>query len=461
MLIRVLSLVATCAFVLAVACSDDTTNPPPQDKGITDIGVKPEGTTPPKEGGPTDGPITDGPAAVDCASKTDGFECGTGMICLAKACVASMCGDQYVDTKAGEECDDNNADPADGCNACKFNCKADADCDDKEVCTGTESCDTATHKCKAGTLAADGTVCTLAAGGNGKCAAGTCVTGSCGDGVTAAPEECDDANKVDGDGCETTCKFTCKADADCDDGNKCNGAEKCDTATHKCAAGTALSCNDNQTCTTDACDPAQGCVHTFIDADKDGKSCADDCVDTDATVYVGAPECGDGKDNDCDKQVDELPNAPVKCYLDKDADSYAVDATGMVTNANCKCPTGYTLRDPTVAGNKDCQGSNGSVFPGQAGWFSTGYCPSLFCLPTSKKSFDYNCDGKETQRYQVVAPPACKKLSLLGKTVCLGDGWVGTVPACGVSGSYRNCTYNPILGICMSSIGKTMPQECH
>ena len=44
---------------------------------------------------------------------------------------------------------------------------------------------------------------------------------------------------------------------------------------------------------------------TADDTDCDGVVTAEDCDDSQASVYEGAPEVCDGLDNDCDDLVDE------------------------------------------------------------------------------------------------------------------------------------------------------------
>lgn len=85
-----------------------------------------------------------------CAAGTpeaDGTSCGPAKICLAQACVASTCGDGYVDPTNNESCEPPNQ----------------------------NGCDAACQKC--------------------------------GDGIRGANEQCDDHNLTNLDGCDASCKF--------------------------------------------------------------------------------------------------------------------------------------------------------------------------------------------------------------------------------------------------------------
>jgi len=103
---------------------------------------------------------------------------------------------------------------------------------------------------------------------------------------------------------------------------------------------------------TEVCDgvdnDCDGLVDEGLSTDNDGDghytpgSCLtpnDDCDDSDNTVYPGAPELCDGKDNDCDGQTDE--------GLSTDS-----DGDGHYTPGSCLTP------------NDDCDDSDNTVYPG-------------------------------------------------------------------------------------------------
>jgi cysteine-rich repeat protein len=420
------------------------------------------------EAGPTDvvNPDIDpeAPLTLDCTGKADGTECGSGLICVTSACVSSRCGDGYKDTATGEECEDGNMAAGDGCANCRFECKADMDCDDGAPCNGAETCDktmaaAGKQLCKAGAAAANGTACTTE-GAAGTCMGGNCMKAGCGNGAVEAGEECDDMNAVDDDGCTRACKFTCKLAADCSDGNMCTGVESCNTTTHKCEPGTAVTCAMMGSCTAaGTCTPATGaCV--YPDADKDGKVCSTDCNDADPAVFPGGFECRDGKDNDCNPATLDGTAPGCECYVDIDRDGYAVSATGSVASAGA-CPAGYTRVAPTDATNTDCAGRVMAAHPGQTSYFPTAYCPLQIggtCLSMTR-SFDYNCDTMETPFDATVAAATCVGATRLPIICTSRSGWVTTVPACGARGTYRQCTWSG--GTCSGADIPLRVQECH
>ncbi len=99
---------------------------------------------------------------------------------------------------------------------------------------------------------------------------------------------------------------------------------------------------------------------------------ADDCDDTQPSVFPGAEEYCDTLDNDCDDSVDEEAYTGF-WYADADGDSYGDPA---VTSNECLAPSGY------VGNSDDCDDDNASVNPA-----ATEVC---------EDGIDNDCDGTAT-----------------------------------------------------------------
>ncbi|MFT6627080.1 MAG: cysteine-rich repeat protein [Flavobacteriales bacterium] len=162
-----------------------------------------------------------------------------------EGCALPVCGDGIADDEFGEDCDDANDNPADGCNNCLF-----PSCGDAVVQTG-EDCDDGNDSdedaCR--------TDCTFPVCGDGNVQPGeecddgddnseaadacrpTCLFAACGDLVLDTGEECDDGNRVADDGCSNNCLTPQCGDGitqvdtgeECDDGND-NNLDACDNA---------------------------------------------------------------------------------------------------------------------------------------------------------------------------------------------------------------------------------------
>ena len=73
-------------------------------------------------------------------------------------------------------------------------------------------------------------------------------------------------------------------DAPCDDGNFCTADDYC--VNGLCVAQAAQDCNDDDVCTTDSCDPQDGCIHSFhAQICDDGDACteSDNCTEDGCT----------------------------------------------------------------------------------------------------------------------------------------------------------------------------------
>lgn len=296
-----------------------------------------------------------------CAEKScqsgDELDCDDGNACTAETCdpVEGCAHAPVSDTTA---CDDGNActlQDACAAGACTWTAKS---CTDNNPCT-TDTCNPATGACAHANLA-DGTVC-----GEGKqCVVGACTANAdvCStDGMTACRQvsgtlgyyECvvevgqtkgtwqvlemcgpiGSAVCLDGGGCSNAGA----TEAACADGLDNDGDGQKDCADPDCGA---MTCDDGNVCTTDACTASGVCIHANIvgcpapactPACGGGKQCGDDgCSGSCGT-------CGAGKTCDATGQC---VNAPVTDQLTvtwvKPAAGVPAEVAKFVLAVECK-----------------------------------------------------------------------------------------------------------------------------
>ena len=139
---------------------------------------------------------------------------------------------------------------------------------------------------------------------DGKCTAGKCVSKvtPCGDDNPCTTDSCDPLQ-----GCLYP---NVAAGTGCDDGNACTAGDTC--ADGKCA-GATKKCDDSNPCTDDACDIATGCTHTDnSNACSDGNECTGGDVCAGGQCVAGAVKnCDDG--NTCTFDVCN-PKTAGGCY---------------------------------------------------------------------------------------------------------------------------------------------------
>ncbi len=271
-------------------------------------------------GGP-DGQAPDVPTGPPSSTgfMIPGFNTGecTGGGCggMSTGEMQAICGNGILE--AGEQCDDQNGRPGDGCSGlCRIEpnyacpgagqpCVSTVVCGDGAV-TGSEACD------DRNVTPGDGCSATCQVEPGFGCGAGGCVVvtdGVCGDGVVNAGESCDDGGTAPGDGCSASCAlepgFSCPSP-----GAPCVSTEACGDG----HLGSAEECDDGNTAPGDGCSgactlepysvcttPGQPCASTIV--------CGDGAVTGDEACDDSNTQAGDGCAADC-KQVELGFNCP-------------------------------------------------------------------------------------------------------------------------------------------------------
>ena len=120
----------------------------------------------------------------------------------------------------------------------------------------------------------------------------TCVAGYC---IPSEVTICeDDDNPCTTDDCDPVqgCAFPANSEP-CDDGDPCTVADQC--AGGVCSPGAALDCDDNDTCTNDSCITDTGCFYEATNICVDDDPCTDDvCTNGNCSNVPFEGPCEDG-----------------------------------------------------------------------------------------------------------------------------------------------------------------------
>ncbi len=200
------------------------------------------------------------------------------------------------------------------------------------------------------------------------------------------PGGCDDNNPCTTDACNAgNCTHAPVSNGtSCADGTVCNGDEACQAGT--CTAGMPLDCDDTFACTVDSCDPVNGCQyapnHTLCD---DGISCTEDICNESFGCTNTATQCGAnpiciqcGPNQACNPSGSCVPTGICgNGIVDPGEECEADgDCTGGDVCAGCECVTSNFCGDGQITGDEVCD-VNGDI--GCAS--SEGYICAQTCLP--------------------------------------------------------------------------------
>jgi cysteine-rich repeat protein len=303
----------------------------------------------------------------------DGLDCGAGKVCKSGMCADVTCGDTFVDK--GEDCDDGNVDPDDGCDMCAFGCTTDAECAPADACAGVGDCDEMMHKCLPLSPKDDNTACAT-----GYCKGGVCTKPVCPNGSKEPGEICDDGNLQDGDGCDGDCTFSCSnPQTDCAVAPACQKAS-C-TAAHACAVAAdatqnGMNCGGANVCQNGACLPS-------------GTNCGNGTTEAGEQCDFGA---GNGPNTGCETTCQfSCTKAPDSCV---DANSCnGVEACTTVSvggKSGQKCQAGTALPKCSACTGGLCS-AGGSCQASACGDGCVNASAGEQCDPPSVANCDSQC----------------------------------------------------------------------
>jgi hypothetical protein len=185
----------------------------------------------------------------------------------------------------------------------------------------------------------------------------TCQEGVC---VASDTETCDDDNPCTTDGCDPSsgCVNTYNQKP-CDDGTVCTVGDACKQGN---CAGEDLDCDDGNQCTDDTCDKADGCqsiVQTGVCSDGDACTDKDACIDG-VCVKGKVLTCDD--EEPCTNDSCDIVTGCVHDIIDGECD----DDNACTTDDSCKegacLGAVVTCNDDNVCTSDYCDPVEGCVF---------------------------------------------------------------------------------------------------
>ncbi|MFH1532887.1 MAG: hypothetical protein ABIK09_19355 [Pseudomonadota bacterium] len=426
----------------------------------------------------------------DGAPCDDGDPCALADTCSEGACVAGV----TANCNDGNPCTDDGCLPGVGCthtantlpcddgNACTVGdaCQGglcvvgdDLGCEDDNVCTD-DSCDPLIGCVHTNNAAPcdDGNPCTA----GDHCAGGWC--------VVSGELGCDDGNPCTDDTCDLAdggCKTTLNA-APCDDGDVCTLGDVCGLG--DCLPGPSLSCDDGNVCTDDACDPADGCLHTEnAAACDDGNTCTagDHCVDG-ACTFETVTICDDGNlcttdycspVTGCQTVTNTLPcNDGDACTTGDVCGGGACGGTGAVT-----CDDGNPCTDDGCDPTTGCEITNNTAGCDDGNACTTvdvcedGECHGWIALDCDDGDIctTDTCDPVSGCVYVLNTQPCDDQDACTTVDVCSGGSCVGSSPLPCNDGNHctadscapqSGCVFAPITPCCGNGITEAPAEGC-